>query len=155
MITFLQLFVLLQLPVHASLGDKADSIDSDQKRMKGQRLSSVSQTNYTVHHIQAGSLRLKEYVSVSDGKVFAITWKGTQHPDLSALLGGYYTEYTTTHQQNQTLSKIDRKVHGRRSSLQVQSGNIMVEKSGHMRGSRGKAVVMSLIPEGVSPDEIK
>ncbi|HEY6872433.1 MAG TPA: DUF2844 domain-containing protein [Geobacteraceae bacterium] len=130
----------------ATLGESADSVESDRRALSGVRRAATSRDGYTVHEAVSDANSVREYVS-SSGIVFAIAWNGLSHPDLTLLLGSYAGEYW------QAAKQTPRKP-GRRS-LQVKGGRVVVEKWGHMRNLQGRAYVPALIPPGVSLDEIK
>ena len=68
-------------------------------------------------------------------------------PDLTQLIGAYSNEY------HEAWRRIP---HNRgRSRLDVKTNRVVVQQWGHMRNLRGRAYVPSLIPSGVSVDEIR
>jgi len=81
------------------------------------------------------------------GKVFAVTWRGAMPPDLSQLLGSYYTNYQTG------LAARQSGVHSRHVLLN--NGGLVFEAAGHMRDLRGIAYLPALMPQGVSAGELK
>jgi hypothetical protein len=101
---------------------------------------------YSVHTVESGGNSVREYLS-SDGTVFAVAWEGLSSPDLSQLFGDYYVEYA------ETLKK-ERKRKGR-APREIQASHIVVRHFGHMHAVRGVAYIPSLIPAGITPDEIK
>ena len=133
-------------PVHATLGESADSVMTDRKALSAVQAVKTSHDAYTVQEISSDSVAVREYISPS-GIVFGIAWNGLTHPDLTLLLGSYTGEY------QKSLQQTPRK-RGRRFS-QIKTDRIVVEKWGHMRNLRGRAYVPSLIPSGVTVDEIK
>lgn len=132
--------------VEATLGERADSIEMDREALSGVRHPVTVGNGYTVQEVESVGTTVREYVS-PDGVVFGIAWNGLVYPDLSILLGSYDGEY------REALSQVPRSP-GNRRSLQVQTPRIVVEKWGHMRDLRGRAYVPSLVPYGVSVDEI-
>jgi len=132
--------------VQATLGESVDSISSDGKVLSSVQRSSTVRNGYTVHEIDYASTAVREYVSTS-GVVFGIAWKGLIHPDLTQLLGSYAGEY------QEVLLQTPRIKGSRR--LRIKTSSVVVEKWGHMRNLQGRAYVPSLIPPGVSVDEIK
>src|SRR5215472_10046722 len=75
-------------PAMASLGGDPTSVETDRASMKG-ALRVTPRMDYAVHEIQApGGTIVREYVS-SDGRVFAVSWRGQGMPDLGKLLGNY------------------------------------------------------------------
>jgi hypothetical protein len=130
----------------ATLGESTDSVESDRKAYSGVHQDTLYRTGYSIQDFATDGNVVREYISQS-GVVFAIAWNGISHPDLTTLLG--------THLQNfqQALQKSSRQ-RGKRH-MQVKANSIIVEKWGHMRNLQGRAYIPSLIPSGVSPDEIK
>jgi Protein of unknown function (DUF2844) len=131
---------------HAALGESADSITSDRKSLSAARGATIVRDGYSIQTIESDAATVREYLSPS-GVVFGIAWNGMSHPDLTQLLGAYAGEY------EEALRQTPHKP-GRRH-LQVKSKRIVVEKWGHMRNLQGRAYVPSLIPQGVSVDDIK
>ena len=139
--------ILADAPVaQAALGESVDSIMSDRKSLSAKRGPTATRDGYTIQTIESDSMTVREYLSLS-GVVFGIAWNGMSHPDLTRLLGPYAGEYKDA--LRQTPHKPGRR------HLQVKSNRIVVEKWGHMRNLQGRAYVLSLIPSGVSVDEIK
>lgn len=89
-------------------------------------------------------MTVNEYLS-SSGTVFAISWRGPRPPDLSELLGSYFTEYQTAAASP----------HIQRHHLFVTTKDLVVEAGGHMRDLRGRAYVPALLPPGMSADQIQ
>jgi hypothetical protein len=69
------------------------------------------------------------------------------HPDLTTLLGSYAPEFQEA--RRKTVRKPGQK------RLAVQSDRVVVETWGHMRNLQGRAYLPSLVPEGVTIDEIR
>jgi hypothetical protein len=130
----------------ATLGESADSLISDRKELSTMRSATIVRDTFTIQEISSDSVTVREYLSPS-GVVFGIAWNGLIHPDLTPLLGPYNEEY------RKSLRQTTRKP-GRRSS-RVKTDRIVVEKWGHMRNLQGRAYVPSLLPPGVTVDEIK
>ncbi len=130
----------------ATLGESFDSISSDEKVLSAVQRSATVRNGYTVHEIDSAPTVVREYVSTS-GVVFGIAWQGLVHPDLTQLLGSYTSEYQEALLQTPRIKGIRRQ--------QVKTSDIVVEKWGHMRNLQGRAYVPSLIPPGVSVDEIR
>jgi hypothetical protein len=131
---------------YAALGGGLDSISSDLQALHANYRAKSVKDKYSVEIITADAITVREYVSPS-GIVFGIAWNGYVHPDLTQLLGSYSGEFTSARQ------KAARKFGSRR--LHLATGNIIVEKWGHMRDLRGRAYVPSMIPTEVTSDEIK
>jgi len=149
------IFICLMLPaavlitaqqVRATLGESAVSIQSDRNVLSAVQRAKTVHDNFTVQEIQSGSTTVREYISPS-GIVFGVAWNGLMRPDLTQLLGAYSNEY------HEALRQIP---HNRgRSRLDVKTNRVVVQQWGHMRNLRGRAYVPSLIPSGVSADEIR
>jgi hypothetical protein len=130
----------------ATLGESAASIDSDRKVLSAVQRAKTVRESFTVQEIESGSTTVREYISPA-GVVFGVAWNGLIHPDLTQLLGSYANEY------HEALGRIP---HNKgRSHLQVKTNRVVVQGWGHMRNLQGRAYVPSLIPPGVSVDEIR
>jgi hypothetical protein len=125
-------------PASATLGEAAQSIQNDQVRIRGTVRVSQKQA-YAVQEIQApyGTV-VREYVSPSSGKVFAITWQGPRIPDLHQLLGSYFEQYARAVQS--------RRGHG---PLIIQVPGLVVQSTGHQRSFSGRAYLPQEVPAGV------
>jgi hypothetical protein len=130
----------------AALGEKTSSIERDKKSFAAKEYSVERHQQYSVHEISREGLSVHEYVS-NDGTVFAVSWHGVSHPDLNKLLGSHLKDYRKAMKPKQ------HKGHQQFSAVKTQ--DIVVEKGGHMRSARGRAYVPSLIPQGMSADEIQ
>src|ERR1700735_2414919 len=109
-------------PALATLGGPESSVDNDAQVFKGSRKKSET-ADYTVHEITlSNGTSIKEYLSHS-GVIFAITWQGFTSPDLSLLLGSFYTEYAST------VASTPSRKGGRRHS-EISTSKIKVSKSG-------------------------
>jgi Protein of unknown function (DUF2844) len=142
----------------ATLGDPAQSIAADQQVLGGQlkaigpqqyeseeRQQPSSPDSYTVEQISTpAGVTVNEYVS-SSGNVFAVSWRGPRPPDLSQLLGSYFSEYQTAVAAP----------HPQRRHLVVRTQDLVVETGGHMRDLRGRAYIPSMLPTNVSTEEIR
>ena len=144
---FIQLSSLNHPSALASLGDTISSIEADRSRLSGRRSAPETYALYEVHIITNNGVILREYLS-NGGKIFAITWQGNTHPDLSHLLGAYFKEF-------KNLPKRNNRIRGRALNSSLVGKNVTVERSGHLRRARGRAFLPKLIPQGVKLDEIK
>jgi hypothetical protein len=99
--------------------------------------------SYTTTQYTKDNVVITEYQNQS-GKVFAVSWTGMSHPDLSTLLGSYWPNY-----------KKQKRVSQRRKNKRVVSNStLVVEKGGRMREVFGKAYDSSLLPEGFDVNEL-
>jgi hypothetical protein len=132
------------LPAFAGLGGDAASVAADVAKMKGQaRATPVA--GYTMSEITLPSgTVVHEFVS-SEGKVFAVSWKGMAVPDLSQTLGTYFAEYKAAATATP---------HASHHNLTVQQTDLVVRTGGHMRNWYGQAYVLSLLPPNFSLDDI-
>jgi hypothetical protein len=133
-------------PGDATLGQPADSVESDRIALSAVRGGTTMQNGYTVQEINYGGTAVREYVS-SSGIVFAVAWNGIRHPDLTALLGSYTDQYRKTLQQTPRQPGV--------RHLSVRTDGVVVEKWGHVRDLRGRAYAPDLIPPGLDIDEIR
>ncbi|MDA8430830.1 MAG: DUF2844 domain-containing protein [Geobacteraceae bacterium] len=130
----------------ATLGEPADSVAADSKALAAVQGSTTAYSGYTVKVVQSDANTVREYIAPS-GIVFAIAWNGYVHPDLAKLLGAYAGGYS------QALKQSPLRPGSRRH--QVKTGRLVVEKWGHMRNLQGRAYDPSLLPAGVSREDIK
>ena len=130
----------------ATLGEPADSVESDRKALSAVRHPTLSGNAYTVQELESAANTVREFISPS-GVVFAIAWNGFSEPDLTILLGAYAREY------EQALLRTE--IPKGRPFSQVKTGRVTVETWGHMRNLQGRAYLQDLIPPGVSIDKIK
>ena len=130
--------------VWAALGEGADSIVADQQEMGG-TIKTIPKPDYTINEIttRSGTL-VREYLS-SDGRVFAVSWRGPSAPNLANLLGSYFQQIQAAAAQKPESS-------GPRT---VTAGDVVFHSGGHMRSFWGRAVVPSLVPAGVNEAELK
>jgi uncharacterized protein DUF2844 len=134
------------VPGWAALGAPEQSIEADRERMGGQ-VKRTAMEGYTLHEISApGGRVVREYASPS-GVVFGVAWEGPAMPDLSSLLGSYFSQF-----QEASASASPHRRHG---PLYVQAGQLVVVSGGHQRAFRGLAYVSGLIPGGLSKDVIR
>jgi hypothetical protein len=130
----------------AALGGSADSVESDRTALSAVRRSVTPGPTYTVHEIAYDGTTVREYVS-PEGIVFAIAWNGNRSPDLTTLLGSYANEYQSALQNTPHRPGV------RHSS--IKADNVVVERWGQINNLQGRAYAPSLIPTGVTIDEIK
>jgi hypothetical protein len=129
----------------ATLGEGSASLIKDRKALSANKTTSSSQAHYTVQEITSDATLVREYLTDS-GVVFGIAWNGLAHPDLTTLLGSYASEYQDARQKT---------ARGRgQRHLRVRASRVVVETWGHMRNLRGRAYLPTLLPEGVSFNEI-
>ena len=144
---------LASAPARASLGELDSSIEADRHALGGvtQRTALQPHGPYTVQEIVTTGRVVHEYAN-QDGRVFAVSWQGRNAPDLAPLLGAYFSEFQEAQRPS---SQGDGRLRQRRSYGTIQGPHVVVERSGHLRGLRGRAYVPALLPEGVRINAIQ
>ena len=128
----------------AALGADAASVEADRLHMHAEVRTSQASL-YTVHEmLTAQGTTVREYVS-SGGTVFAVAWQGPFMPDLRTLFGIHYEHYL----------RAPRQPGSSRSSAHIMDEDLVVHSHGHARSFAGVAFVTSLLPSGVSLDELR
>ncbi len=137
----------IPLQVYAGLGEDESTVTRDHRGFKGTNHQVTNVKNFRVHTLTLGDgVTIKEYVA-GGGSIFGVTWSGgNYHPNLNTLLGKHYNEY-------QSHSK---EMVGRRGSRfkSLKTDNITVEMGGHMGAISGRAWNESLLPAGITPNDI-
>jgi hypothetical protein len=134
----------LPRPAKASLGDDLPSVEADRASMKAS-LRKAQAGLYEIHEmVTPQGTTVREFASLA-GKVCAVAWKGPFKPDLRQTLGAYFETYRAA----------PRLAGSTRSHASVSERDLVVHASGHMRSFAGLAYVPSLLPAGVSPDELQ
>lgn len=138
----------LPAPARATLGKSASSISSNRRSLGAGAATIFRQTPaYSVEQFTTSSgTVVREYVSASN-VVFAVSWHGPIPPNLSVLLGSYFNQYKAT-AASQNGPAIQR-------PKSLKSQDLVVQTGGHMRDLRGRAYVSSLLPAGMSVEEIR
>ena len=137
--------VSVAAPAFAALGGDVTSVEADLARMKG-ALRITSSAGFTVHEIATSDgTVVREYLTSAD-KVFAVSWRGPQIPDLRQVLGNYYGQF-------EQAASAPRHVNHHR--LMIERPGLVVQSSGHMRAFFGRAWAPALLPSNFSVDEIK
>lgn len=134
-------------PVLAELGGNAASVEVDRAQMRGQAVNISAGLGFTVHELSlpTGTV-VREYLSPA-GKIFAVTWRGPVIPNLRQTLGSYYGTFRAT--VNSATRGPDHR------HLTVRQPGLVVHSHGRMRDYRGMVYVPSLLPQGVSADDIR
>lgn len=136
------------LPALAALGDNVSSVSADRIHMHAQLKGVTSSPGFTVQEIDAPSgTVVREYIS-PNGTVFAVSWTGPSKPDLRQIFGSYFEQYLSA-------AKSKRRGAAARRHFEVRQADLIVQSSGRMRAFHGRAYVPSLLPSGVTPDDIR
>ena len=136
--------LLLPASSQAALGAAADSIAVDQVQLRAS--DNVSRRPaYEIHELMLPSgTSVREYVAGA-GIVFAIAWSGPALPDLRQILGSSFADYLGAAQSR----------HGGHHHLSLVRSDLSIVSSGHMRAFTGRAVLLQLVPAGVSGNELR
>jgi hypothetical protein len=131
----------------AALGGDLASVQSDVETLKAQARPGIPGPvagAYTVQELTThmGTV-VREYANPA-GKVFAVTWRGPQMPNLSQLLGPYVQE----------LQKAASAPHQGHRHLMVSKPDLVISSNGHMRAFYGRAYIPSLAPASVAIAEL-
>jgi hypothetical protein len=86
----------------------------------------------------------------TDGQVFAVSWRGPVQPDLSTLLGTYFSTFKKAADEARRVSQVGR----RGSPVQMAQDGLVVNASGRMPHFFGYAYVTALVPFGLNIKEI-
>ncbi|MEO5971459.1 MAG: DUF2844 domain-containing protein [Bdellovibrionia bacterium] len=129
----------------ASLGQRENSIKRDGLEIHARISERFSQSLYQVYTLTSDMNEVRQYLD-NQGIVFAVTWRGINHPDLSKLLGEFFRGYAAA----------DAEVSGSRDQpiKRINTEEIVVEKGGHMGAVRGKAYLSKSVPAGVEIDSL-
>lgn len=128
----------------ATLGEAAASVDRDARSLSAERLPVAARGTLGVHELRRETLTVREFANAS-GTVFAVAWTGIARPDLEALLGAHYAAFRSEAGRSSPA----------RGPRTVNAGTVVVQTWGHGRSLAGRAWLPSLLPAGVSVDEIR
>lgn len=139
---------------YATLGESESSIAKDNrtfaslsslvvtKQVNLASTQSVPNGKYTVSLIQStNNIMIKEFSA--NGKVFAVTWRGPRNPDLAQLFGTYFEDYKTIKPKFNSLTVRN-----------VSANDLVVNTSGYVGDFHGVAYVPSLMPAGVTLNDL-
>ena len=130
----------------AGLGGNADSVLVDANEWHGTVQSSALDGCELREISLHDGTRLREFVNRGGG-VFAVAWQGPLLPDLKRLLGTGYAAYA------HMLAGLPQP--GLRRSLRWSTSDLVIESAGHLRSFSGLAYLPSLIPPGLSPNDLR
>ncbi len=115
---------------------------------KMQAVTSVAPSSlYALHEVQLeNGTSVREYATPA-GIVFAVSWQGPVLPDLSALLGTYFSTF------KQETERV--RAAGRRGGpVSIEHPDLVIQSSGRMRNFFGHAYAPALIPVGVNIKDV-
>lgn len=108
---------------------------------------SVPSGLYTQHETELeNGTSIREFSNLS-GVVFAVVWRGPVLPDLSALLGDYFSTFKLETERARQSGKHS-------SSIAMDSAGLILSSKGRMRNFFGYAYAPSLIPPGVNINNV-
>lgn len=132
---------------HAALGGAPNPVAAGNAASTAKSFKAASAT--AGYSIKTATLEngttVQEFVG-TDGIVFAVTWKGAFQPNLKELLGSHFSTMTKAAQARPMAGN---------SQLSVKDSDVVILSSGHMRSVSGRAWIPSLLPSGVTPDDIQ
>jgi hypothetical protein len=109
--------------------------------------SAARSGRYTSHPIQLENGTLVQEYATPTGVVFAVAWRGPVLPDLSLMLGEYFSRFKAETDQARALGK-------RGSPVNLVSDKLIVRSSGRMRSFVGYAYAPELVPAGVNINDV-
>lgn len=138
--------VLVPFPSGAALGDDHGSVETDRRVLQASlRLS--ENASYRVSELQTElGVTIRQYETIS-GTVFAVTWHGPFKPDLRQLLGSHFESYSSAPRAPAALR-------GRAARIVVPGGAV-VQSEGRSRSFSGYAYLPTLMPAGMSVDDLR
>ncbi|HLH77035.1 MAG TPA: DUF2844 domain-containing protein [Candidatus Binataceae bacterium] len=126
--------------VNAGLGDHINTQQSSSAGMLKQ-----SQPSYQVFESvdSTDHVTLDQYAS-STGTVFAVAWRGAGMPDLRAVFGAYFAQFSALRQHAPAA----------RHLLSIEDPSLMVDIHGPNSDIIGRAWVPALVPAGVDVNTV-
>jgi hypothetical protein len=137
----------IAVPAYAALGDDESGVSRDAVVTRMELHANVrSEKRFRMHELRdtERNVSVREYVN-PDGKVFGVAWDGPTKPDISQLLGAYFTRYANA-ATGQGMA---------RQLRNIDQPDFVLRMSGHMRHFTGSAWVPALVPADVDPSEVK
>ena len=105
----------------------------------------VSAAPYTTHRsVDANGVTIREYV-LPGNVVFAVTWDGPVRPDMSALLGSYFPNFTNAAAE---------RARGVGPMIE-HNGEFHIESAGRAGRFFGKAYLPRLVPANVRVEQLQ
>ncbi len=139
--------LLLSISAMAELGGTVSSVQADQQRLNASRQVSQKQ-QYTVHEIRTRTNSvIREFVS-TDGKVFAVSYRGQFPGEGNSLLAAY------SKQVGMVLATAHNGQH-RGGPVNFATPGLVFHVSGHMRSYLMNAYLPDSVPQGVAAEELQ
>ena len=136
-------------PAMATLGQtpsKAPTASPSVARLKSATTPAASGL-YTAHETQLGNDTVVSEYADQAGRVFAVSWQGPVLPDLSALLGDYFSIFKA----EATRARL-RGLRG--APVHVELEGVVIRSQGRMGHFFGQAYAPNLIPAGVNITDV-
>jgi hypothetical protein len=124
---------------NATLGADAASVSADAAALSGSIRAESGTSVFTVD-VDNG-IHVREWLDAA-GLVYAVSWSGPAQPNLSQLLGPYYSQFEAAATALPTP--------GRHRVVRVQAADLVVETEGYLRAYSGRAYLTAHVPAGVS-----
>jgi hypothetical protein len=138
------LFFAVSFPSFGALGSRIAQVDASSQ---ANTVRLTRKQAYTERETRSGNgTIIREYISPA-GTVFAVAWQGPFFPEMRDVLGAYFDEYVTE-------SAVQRTEHPGHWSLDLHEPELVVQMGGHARAYFGRAYDPTLLPPGVSADEL-
>ena len=128
----------------ATLGEPESSIAAE-PQLGRVSIKATDLGTYRVHESQLPSGTVVREYAASNGDVFAVTWRGPFVPNLKQLLGRYFEEYAAEAKAN----------HIDHHHVDVRQSDLVVQASGHMRATAGRAYLPQALPAGLTPENLR
>ncbi len=136
------LFLMIPNACFAVLGEAATS----RMREATTQVKVKSGAQINVHNRTEYGLPIKEFIG-SDGVVYAVSWHGQNRPDLNALLGKYFPEFT--------IAAAGTTKHMPRRSLSASSTNLEIRQFGHPGDLHGTILLKNKLPPTVTWNDLQ
>lgn len=130
------------VPLAGSAGVAAAKAASQTRSAIKSAVTSPTSSDYTLHALTLASGTVVTEYANSTGIVFALTWAGPVLPDLTALLGNYFSSFKTQMDQRRAAGL-------RGGPVQVVANGLTVVSAGRMGHFSGYAYAASLVPSGL------
>lgn len=130
---------------HAGLGDAATSVEQDRQVLRSASVKRVSMPAYDRHEMQTDDGTTIHEFAARDGTVFAFDFNGPAMPDLKVLLSTHYDDYMAAAREHR----------GNHHVLSFSRGGVVFTLRRLPRGFEGSAHMPSLLPPGVTADQLR
>ena len=114
---------------------------------KSAALNGERSSFYSVHELQLENGTLVREYATPSGLVFAVTWVGPVLPDLSVLLGEFFSTFKL--ETGQT-----RMTRSRGAPVSFERDGVIVSSRGRMRNFEGYAYAPAFVPSGVNINDV-